>query len=43
MASCDGRYVGPLATSDAAELVSAVKEGRRVFPGRGLGDEKRAS
>jgi NADH-quinone oxidoreductase subunit E len=36
MASVDGRYVGPLDTSDAAELVSAVKEGREVLPGRGL-------
>jgi (2Fe-2S) ferredoxin len=39
MASVDGRYVGPLDTSDAAELVSAVKEGRDVLPGRGLTDE----
>ena len=38
MASIDGRYVGPLATTDAAELVLAVKEGRDAFPGRGLGD-----
>ena len=38
MASVDGRYVGPLDTSDAAELVSAVKDGREVLPGRGLGD-----
>ena len=38
MASIDGRYVGPLATTDAAELVTAVKEGRDPFPGRGLGD-----
>jgi NADH-quinone oxidoreductase subunit E len=39
MASVDGRYVGPLSTEDAGELVAAVKEGRQPFPGRGLGDE----
>jgi NADH-quinone oxidoreductase subunit E len=38
MASVDGRYVGPLDESDAPELVSAVKEGREVLPGRGLPD-----
>jgi NADH-quinone oxidoreductase subunit E len=38
MASVDGRYVGPLDESDAAELVSAVKENRQVLPGRGLDD-----
>jgi hypothetical protein len=38
MASVDGRYVGPLDESDAAELVSAVKENRQVLPGRGLED-----
>jgi len=38
MASVDGRFVGPLSTEDAAELVSAVKDGRDPFPGRGLGD-----
>jgi NADH:ubiquinone oxidoreductase subunit E len=38
MASVDGRYVGPLSTDDAGELVAAVKEGRDPFPGRGLGD-----
>jgi NADH-quinone oxidoreductase subunit E len=38
MASVDGRYVGPLDTSDAAELVAAVKERREVLPGRGLED-----
>ena len=38
MASVDGRYVGPLTTDDAPELVLAVKEGREVLPGRGLGD-----
>jgi NADH:ubiquinone oxidoreductase subunit E len=39
MASIDGRYVGPLSTGDAGELVAAIKEGRQPFPGRGLGDE----
>jgi NADH:ubiquinone oxidoreductase subunit E len=39
MASVDGRYVGPLSPEDAGELVAAVKDGRRPFPGRGLGDE----
>jgi NADH-quinone oxidoreductase subunit E len=38
MASVDGRYVGPLDTSDAPELVAAVKESRHVLPGRGLED-----
>ncbi|HEX2126571.1 MAG TPA: NAD(P)H-dependent oxidoreductase subunit E [Thermoleophilaceae bacterium] len=38
MASVDGRYVGPLEESDAGELVSAVREGREVLPGRGLAD-----
>jgi NADH-quinone oxidoreductase subunit E len=38
MASVDGRYVGPLDVSDAQELVSAVKDGREVLPGRGLED-----
>jgi len=38
MASVDGRYVGPLDTSDAAELVAAIKENRDVLPGRGLTD-----
>jgi NADH-quinone oxidoreductase subunit E len=38
MASVDGRYVGPLDVDDAAELVSALKEGREVLPGRGLTD-----
>ncbi len=40
MASVDGRYVGPIATSEAAEFVTAVREGRDPFPGRGLGDDK---
>ena len=38
MASLDGRYVGPLRTEDAHELVAALREGRQPFPGRGLGD-----
>lgn len=38
MASVNGRYVGPLDVTDAPELVSAVKEGRTVLPGRGLED-----
>ena len=38
MASVDGRYLGPLDTGDARELVSALKEDREVLPGRGLGD-----
>jgi NADH:ubiquinone oxidoreductase subunit E len=38
MASLDGRYVGPLGTEDAHELVAALREGRQPFPGRGLGD-----
>ena len=38
MASVDGRFVGPLTTDDAAELVSAFKDGREVLPGRGLPD-----
>jgi NADH-quinone oxidoreductase subunit E len=38
MASVDGRYVGPLDVDDAPELVSAIKEGRTVLPGRGLED-----
>lgn len=38
MASVDGRYIGPLDLSDAPEIVSAFKEGRKVLPGRGLED-----
>ena len=38
MASIDGRYVGPMDVSDAPELVSALKEGREVLPGRSLED-----
>ena len=40
MASIDGRYVGPLSTEDAPELVAALREGRQPFPGRGLGDRE---
>jgi NADH:ubiquinone oxidoreductase subunit E len=39
MASVDGRFVGPLTTADAPEIVSAIKDGREVLPGRGLPDE----
>ena len=38
MASVDGRYVGPLSTDDASTLVSQVKAGETVLPGRGLPD-----
>jgi NADH:ubiquinone oxidoreductase subunit E len=38
MASVDGRYVGPLSTDDAPTLVSQVKAGETVLPGRGLPD-----
>jgi len=38
MASVDGRYVGPLSTADAPEIVAALREDRDVLPGRGLGD-----
>jgi NADH:ubiquinone oxidoreductase subunit E len=38
MASIDGRYVGPLERRDAPEIAAAIKEGREVLPGRGLGD-----
>jgi NADH:ubiquinone oxidoreductase subunit E len=38
MASVDGRYVGPLERADAPEIAAAIKEGREVLPGRGLGD-----
>jgi NADH-quinone oxidoreductase subunit E len=40
MASINGRYVGPLTTDDAHELVAALREGREPFPGRGLGDRE---
>jgi hypothetical protein len=35
----DGRYVGPLSDDDAPEIVSALKEGRQVLPGRSLEDK----
>jgi NADH:ubiquinone oxidoreductase subunit E len=38
MASVDGRYIGPLDVSDAEEIVSAIREGRKPLPGRGLED-----
>jgi NADH-quinone oxidoreductase subunit E len=38
MASVDGRYVGPLLEDDAADLVSALKQGHQPLPGRGLSD-----
>jgi len=38
MASVDGRYVGPLDTSDAPAIVRALREGRVPLPGRGLED-----
>jgi NADH-quinone oxidoreductase subunit E len=38
MASVDGRYIGPLDPSDAAELVGQLKQGDEVMPGRGLTD-----
>jgi hypothetical protein len=39
MASFDGRFVGPLTAEDAAEVVSQLKAGETVLPGRGLGDD----
>ncbi len=36
MASVDGRFIGPLTTDDAAEIVSAMRAGRTALPGRGL-------
>jgi NADH-quinone oxidoreductase subunit E len=38
MASVDGRYVGPLAEDDASEIVSAMRQSRKVLPGRGVSD-----
>ena len=38
MASVNGRYIGPLEESDADEIVAAIRDGRPVLPGRGLGD-----
>ena len=39
MASIDNRYVGPIDPSEAPEVISALREGRKPLPGRGLGDE----
>ncbi len=38
MASIDGRFVGPLEDRDATEIVAAIKENRKVLPGRSLED-----
>ena len=38
MASVDGRYVGPLSTADAPEVIRQIKNGEPVLPGRGLED-----
>jgi NADH-quinone oxidoreductase subunit E len=38
MASVDGRYVGPLTTADAPEVIRQIKDGETVLPGRGLED-----
>jgi NADH-quinone oxidoreductase subunit E len=38
MASVNGRYIGPLSEDDAEEIVGAIRDGRPVLPGRGLGD-----
>jgi NADH-quinone oxidoreductase subunit E len=38
MASVDGRFVGPLTTEDAAEVIRQAKAGETVLPGRGLED-----
>jgi NADH-quinone oxidoreductase subunit E len=38
MCSVDGRYVGPLDTDDAPDVVAALLEGRPVLPGRSLED-----
>ena len=38
MASFDGRYVGPLSTGDAPEVMRQLKNGETVLPGRGLED-----
>ncbi len=40
MASVNGRYIGPLTTDDAPEIVEAIREGRKPLPGRGLEDEE---
>ncbi len=38
MASVEGRYVGPLSTEDAPEVIRQIKNGETVLPGRGLED-----
>jgi NADH-quinone oxidoreductase subunit E len=38
MASVDGRFVGPLTTADAPEVIRQIKNGETVLPGRGLED-----
>jgi len=38
MASVDGRFVGPLTTADAPEVIRQIKDGETVLPGRGLED-----
>jgi NADH-quinone oxidoreductase subunit E len=38
MASVGGRYVGPLSTDDAPEIIRQIKAGETVLPGRGLED-----
>jgi NADH-quinone oxidoreductase subunit E len=38
MASVAGRYIGPLDPSDAPAIVSAIREGEKPLPGRGLED-----
>ena len=38
MASVDGRYIGPLDTSDAPAIVEAIKRGEKPLPGRSLED-----
>src|SRR5215204_6036870 len=35
MASVDGRFVGPLTTADAPEVIRQIKDGKTVLPGRG--------
>jgi NADH-quinone oxidoreductase subunit E len=38
MASVDGRFVGPLTTADAPEVIRQIRNGETVLPGRGLED-----
>jgi NADH:ubiquinone oxidoreductase subunit E len=38
MASVDGRFVGPLSTEDAPDLIRQLKNGETPLPGRALGD-----